>query len=63
VGGAKVRTQAPEARILAVGLALLRCGLAFLLVVIGSYKFLAFEAEGIRPLVSSSPFAWLYQIG
>jgi uncharacterized membrane protein YkgB len=50
-------------RIHAVGLALLRYGLAFLLVVIGSYKFFAFEAEGIRPLVSSSPLlAWLYDV-
>lgn len=45
----------------AVGLSLLRYGLVFLLVTIGSFKFLAFEAEAIRPLVSNSPLlAWLY---
>lgn len=48
-------------RIRAVGLSLLRYGLVFLLVTIGSFKFFAFEAEAIRPLVSNSPFlAWLY---
>jgi uncharacterized membrane protein YkgB len=47
----------------AVGLSLLRYGLAFLLVTIGSFKFFAFEAEAIRPLVSNSPlFAWLYEL-
>ena len=40
-------------RIRAVGLGLLRYGLAFLLVMIGSFKFLAFEAEGIRPLTTT----------
>jgi reactive chlorine resistance protein C len=50
-------------RIRMAGLVLLRYGLAFILVVIGSYKFFAFEAEGIRPLVSNSPLlAWLYDI-
>lgn len=45
----------------AVGLSLLRYGLVFLLVTIGGFKFFAFEAEAIRPLVSNSPFlAWLY---
>jgi uncharacterized membrane protein YkgB len=48
-------------RIGAIGLGVSRYGLAFLLVLIGGYKFFAFEAEGIRPLVGSSPFlAWLY---
>lgn len=50
-------------RIRAVGLSLLRYGLVFLLVTIGSFKFFAFEAEGIRPLVSNSPYlAWLYDV-
>jgi uncharacterized membrane protein YkgB len=45
----------------ALGLSLLRYGLVFLLVTIGSFKFFAFEAEGIRPLVSNSPIlGWLY---
>lgn len=48
-------------RVRALGLSLLRYGLVFLLVTIGSFKFFAFEAEGIRPLVSNSPFlGWLY---
>jgi uncharacterized membrane protein YkgB len=50
-------------RIRTVGLTLLRYGLVFLLVTIGSFKFFAFEAEAIRPLVSESPLlAWLYVI-
>jgi uncharacterized membrane protein YkgB len=50
-------------RIRVVGLGLLRYGLAFLLVMIGSFKFFAFEAEGIRPLVGSSPLlSWLLDI-
>jgi uncharacterized membrane protein YkgB len=50
-------------RIRGVGLSLLRYGLVFLLVTIGSFKFFAFEAEGIRPLVSNSPLlAWLYEV-
>lgn len=53
-------THAVE-RIRALGLDLLRYGLVFLLVTIGSFKFFAFEAEAIRPLVSNSPFlGWLY---
>jgi reactive chlorine resistance protein C len=50
-------------QIRAIGVAALRYGLALLLVLIGSYKFFAFEAEGIRPLVGSSPLlAWLYGV-
>jgi uncharacterized membrane protein YkgB len=50
-------------RIGAIGLAVSRYGLAFVLVLIGTYKFFAFEAEGIRPLVGSSPLlAWLYDV-
>jgi uncharacterized membrane protein YkgB len=48
-------------RVRALGLSLLRYGLVFLLVTIGSFKFFAFEAEGIRPFVSNSPIlGWLY---
>ena len=47
----------------AIGIAVMRYGLALLLVLIGSYKFFDFEAEAIRPLVGSSPFlAWLYGV-
>jgi uncharacterized membrane protein YkgB len=50
-------------RIGAIGLGVSRYGLAFLLVLIGSYKFFTFEAEGIRPLVGSSPLlGWLYEV-
>jgi len=45
------------------GIALLRYGLVFLLLLYGSFKFFAFEAEAIQPLVANSPFlAWLYPI-
>lgn len=43
------------------GVAVLRYGLVLLLVMWGGFKFAAFEAEAIQPLVSSSPFlSWLY---
>jgi len=45
------------------GLVLLRYGLVFFLLLYGSFKFFAFEAEAIQPLVSNSPFlAWLYPL-
>jgi uncharacterized membrane protein YkgB len=45
------------------GVRLLRYGLVFLLLLFGSFKFFAFEAEGIQPLVGNSPFlGWLYVI-
>ena len=41
----------------------LRYGLTFLLVMWGAFKFTAFEAEGIKPLVEHSPFmSWLYVV-
>jgi reactive chlorine resistance protein C len=44
-----------------IGTGVLRYGLVFLLVVIGSMKFFAFEARGIQPLVAHSPFlSWMY---
>jgi uncharacterized membrane protein YkgB len=46
-----------------VGLGVLRYGLVFLLVLWGSFKFAAFEAEGIKSLVEHSPFlSWLYPL-
>lgn len=43
------------------GIAVLRYGLAFFLLLWGSFKFFAFEANGIRPLVENSPMlSWLY---
>jgi uncharacterized membrane protein YkgB len=45
------------------GLGTLRYGLVLLLLLWGSFKFFAFEAAGIQPLVANSPFlAWLYPI-
>lgn len=47
----------------AAGLMLLRYGLVFFLLLYGGFKFFAFEAQGIQPLVSNSPFlAWLYPL-
>ncbi|HEY3254245.1 MAG TPA: DUF417 family protein [Polyangiaceae bacterium] len=41
----------------------LRYGLSFLLVMWGAFKFTAFEAEGIRPLIEHSPFmSWMYAL-
>ena len=43
------------------GLGVSRYGLVFLLILWGSFKFFAFEATAIQPLVSNSPFlSWLY---
>src|SRR5262249_36088122 len=45
------------------GLWVLRYGLVFFLLTFGVFKFFAFEAEGIRPLVANSPvMSWLYPI-
>lgn len=47
----------------AAGLGVLRYGLVFLLLMYGGFKFFAFEAEAIQPLVANSPFlAWLYPV-
>lgn len=46
-----------------VGSVLLRYGLVLLLVMWGGFKFASFEAQGIQPLVSHSPFlSWLYAV-
>ncbi len=43
-----------------VGTGVLRYGIVLLLVVIGAAKYLAFEAEAIKPLVENSPFlSWM----
>jgi uncharacterized membrane protein YkgB len=48
------------AKIEDVGTGVLRYGIVFLLVVIGSAKYFAFEAEAIKPLVEHSPFlSWM----
>ena len=52
-----------SANVEAFGLALLRYGLVLILFWIGAMKFTAFEAEGIKPLIASSPLmSWLYRI-
>lgn len=49
-------------RINAVGLFLLRYGLVLVLGWIGAMKFTAYEAEGIKPLVDTSPLmSWMYK--
>jgi len=43
-----------------LGTGVLRYGVVFLLLAIGTAKFFAFEAEGIQPLVEHSPFlSWM----
>lgn len=50
-------------RLAVVGRGVLRYGLMALLLLWGSFKFAAFEAEGIRPLVEHSPLlGWLYPL-
>jgi uncharacterized membrane protein YkgB len=45
------------------GLLVLRYGLIALLLMWGAFKFAAFEAEAIRPLVENSPLmSWLYPL-
>ncbi len=50
-------------RLAAAGRGVLRYGLVALLLLWGGFKFFAFEAEGIRPLVEHSPLlSWLYPL-
>jgi reactive chlorine resistance protein C len=50
-------------RLGAVGRGVLRYGLVALMALWGAFKFTAFEAEGIRPLVEHSPLLrWLYPL-
>lgn len=50
-------------RLAIAGVWVLRYGLALLLLMWGAFKFAAFEAEAIRPLVENSPFlGWLYGV-
>lgn len=51
-----------SARIKVLGEILLRYGLVLVLVWIGAMKFTAYEAEGIKPLVETSPLmSWMYK--
>ena len=46
-----------------LGLALLRYGLVFLLLLWGAFKFFQFEADAIEPLVRDSPLvSWLFEL-
>jgi uncharacterized membrane protein YkgB len=60
------RIEAPADRVATIekaGTAILRYGVAFLLLAIGALKFAEFEAKAIQPLVSNSPFmGWLYGV-
>lgn len=50
-------------RLAIAGVWVLRYGLALLLLMWGAFKFAAFEAEAIKPLVENSPFlGWLYGV-
>jgi uncharacterized membrane protein YkgB len=50
-------------RLATAGRGVLRYGLVALLLLWGSFKFAAFEAEGIRPLIEHSPLlSWLYPL-
>src|SRR3954452_22069019 len=58
-----IRADLRLLRLQAIGTAILRYGLVFLLVLWGGFKFTQFEAEGIKPLIENSPlFSWLYGI-
>ena len=47
----------------ALAIGLLRYGLVFIILLYGTFKFFAFEAEGIKPLIEHSPLmSWLYSV-
>jgi len=53
----------PQNTLDAVGGLAARYGLAIVLFWYGGLKFMAYEAEGVQPLVSESPLmSWLYEI-
>jgi uncharacterized membrane protein YkgB len=55
--------EARTRRLGTAGRGVLRYGLVALLLMWGGFKFFAFEAEGIRVLVSHSPLlSWLYPV-
>ena len=50
-------------RLNAIGMHVARYGLVIVLLWIGGMKFTAYEAEGIRPLVTNSPLmGWVYRV-
>lgn len=53
----------PVSRLESAGGALARYGLVIVIAWIGALKFTEFEANGIAPLVSNSPFmSWVYDV-
>jgi uncharacterized membrane protein YkgB len=53
-------SAARATRLIHAGTGVLRYGLVFLLTLIGSFKFFAFEAEGVEPLIAHSPvLSWM----
>jgi uncharacterized membrane protein YkgB len=60
-GALSASSAAPET-LQAAGRFLLRYGLVLILLWIGAMKFTLYEAEGIKPLVETSPLmSWLYR--
>ncbi len=58
----EINEDKAAARIKAAGEFLLRYGLVLILGWIGAMKFTAYEAEGIKPLVETSPLmSWMYK--
>jgi uncharacterized membrane protein YkgB len=58
----KLEGPRPRTLLEKLGLAVSRYGLVITLLLIGGLKFTAGEAQGIQPLVASSPFMfWLYK--
>jgi uncharacterized membrane protein YkgB len=50
-------------RLKAIGTHIIRYGLVIVLLWIGGMKFTAYEAEGIKPLVTNSPLmGWVYRL-
>jgi len=59
----KLNESKTPVRIKAFGEFLLRYGLVLILGWIGAMKFTAYEAEGIKPLVETSPLmSWMYTV-
>ena len=55
--------ESARRRLAVTATAILRYGLVALLLLWGSFKFAAFEAEAIRPLIENSPLmSWLYPL-
>lgn len=56
-------TSGPEHGLEKLGAGVIRYGLVAVLLWVGLLKFTAYEAEGIQPLVSHSPFfSWTYSV-